>query len=540
MSLKYLESDDEYEEPECPLCTEILEPDDLNFKPCSCGYQICIWCWHKLNEKGPERCPNCRRTYDQQQLNFVAPSDETQDKLKGDKKAKKRVIKVTSRKQLTNVRVIQRNLVYVVGLTLEVAKEDFLRRNDNFSKFGKLAKVVINKSNLQTATKSPDTTRAPTVSAYITYARPEDAAACIQAIDGTWLDGKLLRASFGTTKYCSYFLRGVECANPDCMYLHDYAAEEDTYNKEDIVLKNGLPVPSKIEKLEEYYPNKNPVEKHVWNFVSQNPNDDEGSHEYYTDDEEDEYEEYEEEPVEKKAPEARAKPTIFQGQQSNSLPSTAQWGSGAPVEPKKPQEWNVENKEEKSQPIQLHFPKTKSETTTQPLNIPNVNMSPTYGNSFNSSFDSFGDSESFSSIDDFDAFGFRSFNSNRKQSRFQFAQNSFGFGSQQQQKQKQQNDHTQDNFSNLLSSVNLNFEEEHEDDFGSNQFSFEDFETASHMNKNNNASSKLLSLLKKQPEQQQQQQQQQAKRSLFQDSQHIQDPAILDFSTDGFQFNGLY
>jgi CCR4-NOT transcription complex subunit 4 len=97
--------------------------------------------------------------------------------------------------------------------------------------------VVINKSNLQTATKSPDTTRAPTVSAYITYAKPEDAGSCIQAIDGTWLDGKLLRASFGTTKYCSYFLRGVECANPDCMYLHDYAAEDDTYNKEDIVLK---------------------------------------------------------------------------------------------------------------------------------------------------------------------------------------------------------------------------------------------------------------------------------------------------------------
>ena len=42
MSLKYLESDDDYDDeiPECPLCTEILESDDLNFKPCPCGYQV--------------------------------------------------------------------------------------------------------------------------------------------------------------------------------------------------------------------------------------------------------------------------------------------------------------------------------------------------------------------------------------------------------------------------------------------------------------------------------------------------------------------
>ena len=28
------------EAPECPLCLEELEADDLNFFPCSCGYQV--------------------------------------------------------------------------------------------------------------------------------------------------------------------------------------------------------------------------------------------------------------------------------------------------------------------------------------------------------------------------------------------------------------------------------------------------------------------------------------------------------------------
>ena len=28
------------EAPECPLCMEFLELDDINFYPCSCGYQV--------------------------------------------------------------------------------------------------------------------------------------------------------------------------------------------------------------------------------------------------------------------------------------------------------------------------------------------------------------------------------------------------------------------------------------------------------------------------------------------------------------------
>lgn len=27
---------------ECPLCMEQLEVDDLNFYPCTCGYQVCF------------------------------------------------------------------------------------------------------------------------------------------------------------------------------------------------------------------------------------------------------------------------------------------------------------------------------------------------------------------------------------------------------------------------------------------------------------------------------------------------------------------
>jgi CCR4-NOT transcription complex subunit 4 len=128
--------DEEVEElNECPLCTEDFDVTDKNFKPCRCGYQICIWCWHKLMETAGGRCPNCRRIYDSNNLDFTPP-DPTLIQTEKKKKTKKK--HTFSRKQLVNVRVIQRNLVYVVGLTLDVAREDvivsivLLYRNANF------------------------------------------------------------------------------------------------------------------------------------------------------------------------------------------------------------------------------------------------------------------------------------------------------------------------------------------------------------------------------------------------------------------------
>lgn len=36
----------------------------------------------------------------------------------------------------------------------------------------------------------------------------------------------MVRASFGTTKYCNAFLRHAPCTNPDCLYLHTLGDDE--------------------------------------------------------------------------------------------------------------------------------------------------------------------------------------------------------------------------------------------------------------------------------------------------------------------------
>lgn len=54
----------------------------------------------------------------------------------------------------------------------------------------------------------------PSASAYVTYVKPEDALRAIQAVNNCHVDGRTLKASLGTTKYCSHFLRGSQCPKP--------------------------------------------------------------------------------------------------------------------------------------------------------------------------------------------------------------------------------------------------------------------------------------------------------------------------------------
>jgi hypothetical protein len=129
------------------------------------------------------------------------------------------------RRHLHNYRVVQRNLVYVIGLPGSISSEEILKKSEYFGQYGKIVKTVIHKNS---------NSAHATASAYVTFAHKEDAKACIQALEGFWLDGHHIRASFGTTKYCNNFIKGTICNNPDCVYLHDIGEDEDRFTKEEI------------------------------------------------------------------------------------------------------------------------------------------------------------------------------------------------------------------------------------------------------------------------------------------------------------------
>ncbi len=138
------------EEWECPLCMEEMDLADKNFKPCPCGYQVCRFCWHRIRENGNERCPACRRIYSDDAVEFTPVPQEEMTKMRQKKVVAKEkrqrelqnaeeaaareymsshpgslpdtAVIVTARKTLVEKRVIQRNLVYVIGIAPKIAK----------------------------------------------------------------------------------------------------------------------------------------------------------------------------------------------------------------------------------------------------------------------------------------------------------------------------------------------------------------------------------------------------------------------------------
>jgi CCR4-NOT transcription complex subunit 4 len=151
---------------------------------------------------------------------------EKLDKKVTDRPAPKPEIKtIADRRHLHNYRVVQRNLVYVIGIPAYCANEDLLRKAEYFGQYGKIGKIVIHRHHGVAQSTS---------SVYVTFVYRDDARASIQSLEGFWLDGNLLRASFGTTKYCNNFIRGVPCNNPECVYLHELGDDEDRFTKEEI------------------------------------------------------------------------------------------------------------------------------------------------------------------------------------------------------------------------------------------------------------------------------------------------------------------
>lgn len=217
------------EQVECPLCMEPLEVDDLNFFPCSCGYQICRFCWHRIRTDENGLCPACRKAYSENPADFTPLSKEQVAQLKAEKRQRdqQRKAKLSeSRKHLANVRVVQKNLVFVVGLPLRLADAEILKRHEYFGKFGKIHKVVINQSTSYAGSQGPS------ASAYVTYMKSDDALRAIQNVNNITIDGRLIKSSLGTTKYCSHFMKNQPCPKPDCMYLHDFGDPKASFTKE--------------------------------------------------------------------------------------------------------------------------------------------------------------------------------------------------------------------------------------------------------------------------------------------------------------------
>ena len=123
-------------------------------------------------------------------------------------------------KKLSKLRIIQKNLVHFQGFPESLNNQDILEKY--FNQFGKIMKFVLGQK------KEEEIQKKRTNSAYITYSRNEEAAIAILTMDSLIIEGHLVRAFFGTTKYCVHFLNNLECFNKEkCMFIHYIADNND-------------------------------------------------------------------------------------------------------------------------------------------------------------------------------------------------------------------------------------------------------------------------------------------------------------------------
>lgn len=148
------------------------------------------------------------------------------EKRQRDQQRKQKITE--NRKHLANVRVVQKNLVFVVGLPPRLADAEILKKHEYFGKYGKIHKVVINPSTTYAGVQGPS------ASAYVTYVHNNDALRAIQSVNNITIDGRSIKTSLGTTKYCSHFMKNQVCPKPDCMYLHELGDTEASFTKEEM------------------------------------------------------------------------------------------------------------------------------------------------------------------------------------------------------------------------------------------------------------------------------------------------------------------
>ncbi|CAI5508952.1 unnamed protein product [Closterium sp. Naga37s-1] len=69
------EDEEEDENPVCPLCIEELDATEIQFRPCPCGYRVCLFCYERIKLELKGICPSCRSTYGDPQM--AAPPQPT-------------------------------------------------------------------------------------------------------------------------------------------------------------------------------------------------------------------------------------------------------------------------------------------------------------------------------------------------------------------------------------------------------------------------------------------------------------------------------
>ena len=119
------------------------------------------------------------------------------------------------------LRIIKQNLIHVQGLPKNLANTEVLKSKEYFGQYGTITNIILSRK------RNPENNN-EAYSVYITYENKIEAACAILCVDSLLICGKIIRAFFGTTKYCSYFLDNRKCPNSKkCLFLHQLVTNKE-------------------------------------------------------------------------------------------------------------------------------------------------------------------------------------------------------------------------------------------------------------------------------------------------------------------------
>ena len=144
---------------------------------------------------------------------------------------------------LAKQRIIQRNLVHFHGFPDRLYDKEILYSKEYFGQYGVILKIIL-------TYKFEKGTNKRLNSAYITFSSNEEAAYAILAVDSIKIDNMLVRAFFGTTKYCQHFLNNYQCFNLDkCIFMHELADPCDIIENSKFGYSEHIKLAKKIIKF---------------------------------------------------------------------------------------------------------------------------------------------------------------------------------------------------------------------------------------------------------------------------------------------------
>ena len=98
--------------------------------------------------------------------------------------------------KMQNMRIIQKNLIYLIGLPKELAfSENKLNQFEYFGQYGQIKKIVVNKNK----TYNCNNLNGPSYSCHITYSSISESSLAMLSLENATIDNHVFKASYGTS-----------------------------------------------------------------------------------------------------------------------------------------------------------------------------------------------------------------------------------------------------------------------------------------------------------------------------------------------------